>query len=400
MKKIRLVVFNEAYWDKGLIYSQNILPLLQLVKKKKCTLDIVSFTSLPFLFMSRKDIQATKDELLGYGVNIKNFPILFYPTRFMLLRHFLLPFYFLNVFFYIKLLNRIDAKYNSKILYSIRSYQAALGFLKFYDKKERIIFDTRTDWIEENINVGNFRENGRTVRYWRKKEKLMLQLFNKTLFISPVFRKQVLSRNDIKQDENKYPVVFNPINYKHFESIKNKDTNNNFLYTGSLGHWNNLSVYLDFFMQVASNMPSSKLIVCTNSPKHKVMPILSNAKYASIRNRVELYFNISYSKLPEYYARCTFGLQLMSKKDSRVGVKYIEYVASGLVPIVNENVMGAAALSREYNIGVVLDGKNKNKLPEILEKAKKELSTEVLRTFKSMTDLNQMSEILKPIYLE
>lgn len=37
MKIIRLVVFNEPYWDKGLIYSQNILPLLQLVKTKEYT---------------------------------------------------------------------------------------------------------------------------------------------------------------------------------------------------------------------------------------------------------------------------------------------------------------------------------------------------------------------------
>ena len=125
MKKIRLVVFNEPYWDKGLIYSQNILPLLQLVKTKEYSLDVLSFTSLPFLFKSRTDIQATKDELAEYGVNVRNFPVLFYPTRFMLLRFFLLPFYFLNVFFYIKYLNRKDDKEHSEILYSFRSYQAA-----------------------------------------------------------------------------------------------------------------------------------------------------------------------------------------------------------------------------------------------------------------------------------
>ena len=103
MKKIRLVVFNEPYWDKGLIYSQNILPLLQLVKTGKYSLDIISFTSLPFLFKSKTNIQATKNDLTQYGVNVRNFPVLFYPTRFMLSRYFLLPFYFLNVFFSLSL---------------------------------------------------------------------------------------------------------------------------------------------------------------------------------------------------------------------------------------------------------------------------------------------------------
>ena len=59
MKIIRLVVFNEPYWDKGLIYSQNILPLLQLVKTKEYTLDVISFTSLPFLLKSKKRIHET-----------------------------------------------------------------------------------------------------------------------------------------------------------------------------------------------------------------------------------------------------------------------------------------------------------------------------------------------------
>ena len=58
MKKINLVVFNEPYWDKGLIYTQNILPLLQLVKIGEYSLDIVSFTSLPFLFKRKKNISA------------------------------------------------------------------------------------------------------------------------------------------------------------------------------------------------------------------------------------------------------------------------------------------------------------------------------------------------------
>ena len=154
MNKINLVVFNEPYWDKGLIYSQNILPLLQLVKTGKYSLDIISFTSLPFFLKCYKEIQKTKEELKEYGVVIKNYPVLFYPTRFMLLRTIFLPFYFLNVYLFIKYLNRKDKKTKDEIFYSIHSYQAALGFLKFYEDKSRIIFDTRTDWIEENINVG------------------------------------------------------------------------------------------------------------------------------------------------------------------------------------------------------------------------------------------------------
>lgn len=400
MKKINLVVFNEPYWDKGLIYTQNILPLLQLVKIGEYSLDIVSFTSLPFLFKRKKNIQITKDELKLYGVNIINFPILFYPTRFMLLRYFLLPFYFLNVYFYIKFLNSQDAKSSDEKFYTIRSYQAALGFLKFYKNKDKIIFDTRTDWIEENINVGNFKPGSLTVKYWRKAEKQMLLEFRKTLFISDLFRDAVLKRHSINLDENKYCLVYNPINYKHFQSIQNNDNNNNFLYTGSLGHWNNISIYLDFFMALASKMPTSKLIICTSSPIHKIEPIFNQTKYDGIRNRVEIHYNVSYSELPSYYARCTYGLQLMSKKDTRVGVKFIEYIAANLIPIVNTNVMGAAALARKYDIGVVLEdmGDNADTIIGKLKQIKRNRTNRKLSDFRKMTDLNEFANILKPIY--
>ena len=400
MKKIRLVVFNEPYWDKGLIYSQNILPLLQLVKTGKYSLDIISFTSLPFLFKSKTNIQATKNDLKQYGVNVRNFPVLFYPTRFMLLRYFLLPFYFLNVFLYVKFLNHQDEKSDKDIFYNIRSYQAALGFLKFYKNKDRIVFDTRTDWIEENINVGNFKPDGATVKFWRNAEKQMLLKFRKTLFISDLFRDAVLKRHSIKLDDNKYCLVYNPINYKHFHSVQNHDQDNNFLYTGSLGHWNNISIYLDFFLKVADKMPSSKLIVCTGSPIHKIEPTFNLPKYDAIRNRVEIHYSVPYSELPSFYARCTYGLQLMSKKDTRVRVKFIEYIAANLIPIVNTNVMGAAALARKYEIGIVLDDETEevDSIVYRLEQIKQNRNISKLAEFRKITDLNEFANILKPIY--
>lgn len=398
MKNIRLVVFNEPYWDKGLIYSQNILPLLQLVKTRNYSLDIFSFTSLPMLFKHQRQIQKTKNDLKQYNVSIRDFPILFYPTRFMLLRYLLIPYYYINVYFYIIFLNWKD-KDLKELFYSIRSYQAALGFLKFYKKKERIIFDTRTDWIEENINVGNFNPKGLTVRFWKRVEKDMLISFNKTLFISDLFRARVLERNGISLNEEKYYLVYNTIDYSHFQSINNDKTKDNFLYTGSLGHWNNISIYLDLFLSLSEKMIDSKFIICTNSPSHKLMPILSMPKYDKIRSRVEVYFNIEYSKLPVYYNRCSYGLQLMNKKDSRVGVKFIEYVAAGLLPIVNFNVMGAAALVKKYGIGIILDEyDNIDGLVNSIRKAKNNINLNNFNKLRELTDLSMISKILEPIY--
>lgn len=51
-KKIRLMIFNEIFWDKGLIYSQNILPLMKLKQKNENY--IIQYTPPKFLPRSKQ----------------------------------------------------------------------------------------------------------------------------------------------------------------------------------------------------------------------------------------------------------------------------------------------------------------------------------------------------------
>lgn len=399
-KTVRLLIFNEPYWDKGLIYTQNILPLKKMADKSHWDLELISFTSLPKLISERKRIRHAKKELEQQCINIIDFPVLFYPTRFMTLFYFLLPWYFLNVWFYIKYLAHKDK--HRDVIYSMRSYQVSLGFLKFYGNLDKLIFDLRTDFIEENINRGLFRVNGLTVKYWRKVEKEMLTKFNKSLFISAEFRKNVLDRNQLNDDIERYPIIYNPIDYRHFQSAKRDDHSEDFLYTGSLGHWNNLSNYLDFFLAVATFFPKSKLIICTASPKHKVEPILEQNKYDSIRDRVLIYYNIPYESLPIYYAKCKYGLQIMKKLDTRVGVKFIEYIAAGVMPIVHENVQGAAKLVKDFGLGIVFNDYDLTSPDRLALKIAQagELDEKSINytKFRENTDINCIAEKLQRIY--
>ncbi len=400
MKTIKLAVFNETYWDKGLIYSQNLLPLLNLAEKTGDKIELISFTSIAMMILKHKEIKITKEELGKRGVVVSNFPMLFYPTRFMLLKIGLIPLFFVNVFLYIKWLCWKDR--NQDVVYSVRSYQAALAFLKFYTHKKNVVFDLRTDWIEENINRGLFSADSITARYWYKQEKAMLIGFAKSLFISPAFMDNVLKRHNIPVDTNKYHIVYNPIDYKHFESGKQHNKKNIFLYTGSLGHWNQLENYLDFFKSIYTDFFEAELIICTNSPKAKVESIINKKDYSAIKPSVKVFYNVSYQDLPKIYAQCRYGLQIMTKQDSRVGVKVIEYVAADIVPIVHSNVQGAAALINETKVGVVFDDSDKQDNKLLIEriKAKSDIDkeNEGYKAFKSLTDLNEISKQLINIY--
>ncbi len=357
IKNINLVIFNEDYWNHGLIETQNIKPLKFLCVKHGTELRLVSFTSIYSFVKNRVQIRKRMKELKEDGIKTINFPVLFIPTKYMILRRWLVPFFFINVYFYIKFLNNKDSFKND--IYLCRSYPISLGFFKFFSKKNYLNFDPRTDWIEENINLGLFKENSKSVNYWMKMELEILSSFRHTFFISEQFKSNVLSRHRLIDNNEKFLIQYNVVS----QNIKSKNIGYrplNFLYTGSLGHWNNLFVYFDFFLKIHKYFPESNLIICTSTPMYKIDSIINSGKYISIKNSVQVYYNLPSTELPEYYKQCKYGLQLMTKTDSRVGVKFVEYIMAGLIPITNENVLGAVEIVKKYKIGCVIDSENIN----------------------------------------
>ena len=397
MRIIRLAVFCEEYWNKGLIYTQNLMPLKKMADKSDSILELVSFTSIYHYIFNYKEIKSFSRLLKEEGIKVYNYPTLYIPTRYMITRWFMKPFYNLNVWPYIKYLNKKDR--SNDVIYDLRSYEVSLGFLDFYKNKNALFFDTRTDWIEENINAGNFKKGCHSVRFWNKIEERMIRTFKKTFVISDIFKNNLIEKygNDI---EDKIEVIYNPIDYKNFDREKEKHSGKTFLYTGSLGQWNRLENYLGFFKDYHSINLDSNLIICTSTAESKVNAVLLRPEYDVIRDKISVYYNVKFEDLPTYYAKCDYGLQLMNKKDSRVGVKFIEYVAAGVVPIVSTNVRGAAFLVEKYGIGLVVCGnETPDEIAVKIEKAGRiEKSKESYLKFKSQTDLNSISTKLEEVF--
>ena len=62
----------------------------------------------------------------------------------------------------------------------------------------------------------------------------------------------------------------------------------------------------------------------------------------------------------------TAGLQIMEHEDTRLSIKFVEYLAAGLPVLVAANVRGAADCVRRCGVGVVLDPDHAN-LEQALE---------------------------------
>lgn len=399
MKKIKLVIFNEIYWDNGLIYTQNILPILKM-QKLNCHLTVISFTSFLMLFTSWKERRAFKCKMKSCCVDIYDLPILFVPSRLFIVRWFLYPFLLLNTFIYMLIFNLIDWYSAQRVVYVLRSYNVALSFLSLYFGKKTLIFDARTDFIIEQRKIGSWKKNSLSDKFWLSVEAKLLRRCDKTIFISDIFKSEVLLRHNLSDNMYRYRVYYNTVDYVHFEKCDNNKSGFHFLYTGSLANWNNLELYLDFFLDISSYLLDSNFYIVTTTNLAKIGYILKKKKYRPVLNRIILRHNIAYEELPIYYKECSFGLQLMSTPDSRVGVKFVEYMAAGLIPIVSANVKGAAYLCDKYEVGVIID--NNKSVREIVD-AMKVRSSDPLKkdkydAMKKIIDLNSSYMNLYNIY--
>lgn len=405
-KNIRFVIFNEDFWGKGLIYSQNFLQLIKLKENNShlYNIEIHVFCSFLDLLLYRKEINLFKNEFNGLGIKTIVYPTFFVRSRLFVLRFLVLPLFFINIIPYVLFLNLKDLfKIKTAIIYHLRSYPISLIFTLFYKSNGKLIFDPRSDYINENKTVGFWKENTITDKVWLYFEKYILINVAKTIFISDAFMSELLVRNGIKFDNRKHFVFNNPIDYSKFKissEYKRDFKQVNFLYTGSLGNWNNLETYLDFFLNIKTFFSNSKLIVATSTDCSKFEDILIKDKYAFIIDDIEFFYNLSYDELPLLYKRCSVGLQLMDFKDSRLGVKFVEYLASGLLPVVNYNVLGAAQFCRE-GYGIIIEDSFASNYRLISDKIKERLNDNLVENSivsKEYFDVNITYKNLKLIY--
>lgn len=408
---IRFTIFNEDFWGNGLIYTQNLLPLIKLLENNVdfYNIEIHSFTSILDLILYRKQIKNFKKEFKVLGIKTIIYPTFFVRSRIFILRWYVFPFYIFSTYFYLVYLILNDFIFPKKnIIYHLRSYPIAFLFSYFYKGKAKLIFDPRSDFNHENKKINFWKENSLTDKLWYKIEKKILIKSSKVIFISESFRDDLLLRHKIVQNDKKHFLFYNPIDFKKFEIAFDTVRNMNeikFLYTGSLNNWNNLETYLDFFLNIKVLMPLSTFFIATNSRSNSFQHILDKEKYKEIIKDITFFYGLKYNQLPELYKECSIGLQLMDDPDSRIGVKFVEYLASGLIPLVNTNVRGAAKFC-EKGLGIIVDNSVKSNYDAICDKILFSLKENTLNgkhksivlANKNLFDVNYSYSILVNVY--
>lgn len=237
-----------------------------------------------------------------------------------------------------------------------RSYHAALAaHVLGYVAKVPLVFDPRSPFPEENIAAGRWKSNSLNFVFWKKVEKMLCRSSAATLLTSQAFAQKIKQYTNINNEiiiPNNYPKKFGSLLNRN--KVKDNDLNIKLCYVGSLGHWNDLSVYKNFFenlFDVAEYKMQILFLVPENSVE-KVYSYFFNSKIPKEN------FNVKFVKqdnILEEISDCTAGVYLMDKEDVRLGVKFVEYLASGLPVVVSSSITGAADYVNKYGVGFLLD---------------------------------------------
>ena len=241
-------------------------------------------------------------------------------------------------------------KKNSTVV--ARSYFPSL--VTYFLKKIRnidYVFDTRSLFIDESTLNGTIKENGLNFKMWKYFEKKMVCNSYKTTAVSmkqkefyeslcpkaiveliPCYISQLKLISQERQLELRLELGFKP------EDIL-------IVYYGSMDNgWNNIDMYADFFKECESF--GYKVLVISQHYNS-----LKNDERLKLQNITLLDTNHKTSKdLQDYLQIGDYGVVLMKKAadwETRLSVKFVEYLNTGLQVIVGEYVGEAVRYSKE-----------------------------------------------------
>jgi glycosyltransferase involved in cell wall biosynthesis len=237
-----------------------------------------------------------------------------------------------------------------------RSYHAALAaHVLGYVAKVPLVFDPRSPFPEENIAAGRWKSNSLNFVFWKKVEKVLCRSSAATLLTSQAFAQKIKQHTNINNEiiiPNNYPKKFEPLLNRN--EVIYSDLDIKLCYVGSLGHWNDLSVYKNFFENLFA-VTKYKMQILFLVPENSVEQVYSCFLNSKIQKEN---FNVKFvrqNNILEEIFDCTAGVYLMNKEDVRLGVKFVEYLASGLPVLVSSNILGAVDYVKEYDVGFLLE---------------------------------------------
>tara|TARA_Y100000385_G_scaffold263326_1_gene295703 strand:- start:90 stop:1133 length:1044 start_codon:yes stop_codon:yes gene_type:complete len=271
------------------------------------------------------------------------------PYKLFLFKNYLTTFTKILALFYAIIIRFFIDK---KTIIIARSYFPGLVcyFLKIYFGIS-YIFDPRSLFVHENISAKKIKQSSKVHLFWNFQEKKILSQSNKVIVVSLFQGNYYKSiQNDLKIIRipcyaTKKTIISDTERYNLRKQIGVKKNETLIVYYGSLDSgWNNIKTYSKIFKECV-DFNYKVLIISQNYRALLKEPCLKNQSI-KILNTSDLNFD----QLNKYIQAADFGIIIMKKCldwKSRLSVKFVEYLNSGVKVIVGQFVGEAARLSNE-----------------------------------------------------
>ena len=352
-----------AIWLESLkspILKGQVIEILKEINKLSFKKIIYFFAFQPAhdVLFHYKEFQDIKKELKNNNINLIIIPCLILPRfiNWFSAKWYIIPLIFIYTFPALLFLGIVK---NIK-LFHCRSYPIMLSAIAVKKlTKIRIIFDPRSDFPEENITAGRWKDNSISYKTWKYLEKKYLKESDVTIAIvntyiehfkkiSPNSRFEIIPNNvDVKKFKfnKKFRQEFRTENGIKSDEIL-------FCYCGSMGsHWHKPEVYAKFIIKLRKFGIAHRFLFIT--PNICVLKKIFNQ--FNIKQRE--YFAISSElwDVAKYLSTADFGLIFLNRFKIAMAIKTAEYLALGLPIITNPEVMGAKEIVDRYGVGIVIE---------------------------------------------
>lgn len=219
----------------------------------------------------------------------------------------------------------------------------------------KVVFDPRSDFPEENIQLNNWSAGSRCFAFWKKFESNISRKFH-TVCISEAFYKS-LSQPHL---DNKLALIHNNVDTTLFnssrtisccpirDSINIDDSVFLVTYLGDMSDygWHQPSNYLNIINSIHSiGLPQPLhflFIVPENSLKY-VSSVFSRIPNVTVRS-------VPFSDVHEWIKTSDAGIMSLPFISTRIGTKICEYLCCGLNILVNSNSIGSIDFMESNNM--------------------------------------------------
>jgi glycosyltransferase involved in cell wall biosynthesis len=236
-----------------------------------------------------------------------------------------------------------------------RSYHASLiGLLYARFMHAGYVFDPRSPYVDECRLTGRLRIGSRKETLWESIERILFRRAQTTIVTAKAFRDTYPSCGA--------PMVVIPNNYssRSKEPLPAYQVGSDrpiIVYAGSLGHWNNAGTYARFIAGLCQFQADLEARFFVRPESQRDLKSELSAALAD-RTAAVVLEHVEQQELISRLSECTAGIQLMGRRDVRLSIKVVEYLAAGCPVIVSDTVLGAAQVIADNGLGIVVSLKN------------------------------------------